>query len=119
MSVLYGTQKTWDAGARETGFRAARGAFVVDTCDDDVMHPDLVSEMADAWQTRNVSLVTANAEYIDADFKSLAAPPATAMFPQTTVSKHWRATAQMPAVLERVSASNAPFIQPLACRPRT
>jgi glycosyltransferase involved in cell wall biosynthesis len=58
-------------GARETGFRAARGAFVVDTCDDDVMKPDMVAEMVDAWQTHDVSLVTANADYIDAESKLL------------------------------------------------
>lgn len=58
-------------GARETGFRVARGAFVVDTCDDDVMKPDMVAEMVDAWRANNVSLVTANAEYIDAESRPL------------------------------------------------
>ncbi len=52
-------------GAREAGFIAARGAFVVNTCDDDVMLPNMVAEMVDARRTKNVSLVTVNAEYID------------------------------------------------------
>src|SRR5262245_20429699 len=51
--------------AREVGILAARGAFIVDTCDDDVMHPDMVAEMVEAWLTKAVSLVTTNQEYID------------------------------------------------------
>jgi glycosyltransferase involved in cell wall biosynthesis len=58
-------------GARETGFRAARGAFIVDTCDDDIMLPSMAAEMVDAWRTKDVSLVTTNAEFIDANSKSL------------------------------------------------
>jgi glycosyltransferase involved in cell wall biosynthesis len=58
-------------GARETGFRAARGDFVIDICDDDVMKPDMIAAMTDAWLSHNVSLVTANAEYIDANSNSL------------------------------------------------
>jgi len=51
--------------AREVGILAARGAFIVDTCDDDVMHPDMVAEMVEAWRAKAVSLVTTNQEYID------------------------------------------------------
>jgi glycosyltransferase involved in cell wall biosynthesis len=58
-------------GAREVGAKAARGAFIVNTCDDDVMLPEMVAEMADAWRTRDVSLVTTNQQYIDADSKPL------------------------------------------------
>jgi glycosyltransferase involved in cell wall biosynthesis len=52
-------------GAREVGISATRGAFIVMACDDDVMLPDMVTEMAEVWRTENVSLVTANVEYID------------------------------------------------------
>jgi glycosyltransferase involved in cell wall biosynthesis len=58
-------------GAREVGIRAARGAFIVNTCDDDVMLPTMVAEMAQAWRTKGVSLVTANQDYIDADSRPL------------------------------------------------
>lgn len=58
-------------GAREVGFVAARGSFIIDTCDDDIMLPHMVAEMVDAWRAKNVSLVTANAEYIDAQSKPL------------------------------------------------
>jgi glycosyltransferase involved in cell wall biosynthesis len=52
-------------GTCDVGFAAARGAFIVITCDDDVMLPDMVAEMADAWRTHDVSLVVTNVEYID------------------------------------------------------
>jgi glycosyltransferase involved in cell wall biosynthesis len=58
-------------GTCEVGFRASRGAFIVLLCDDDVMLPDMVAEMADAWLTKDVSLVTTNAEYIDESSGSL------------------------------------------------
>jgi glycosyltransferase involved in cell wall biosynthesis len=58
-------------GAREVGFTAARGSFIIDTCDDDIMLPDMTAEMVEAWQAKRVSLVTANAEYIDAQSTSL------------------------------------------------
>lgn len=53
-------------GTCDVGIRAARGEFVVLTCDDDVMLPDMVAEMVDFWRSQSVSLVTTNAEYIDA-----------------------------------------------------
>jgi glycosyltransferase involved in cell wall biosynthesis len=58
-------------GAREAGIKAARGAFIVNTCDDDVMLPDMVAEMVEAWRTKGVSLVTTNVEYIDTNSRSL------------------------------------------------
>lgn len=58
-------------GACEAGIKAASGEFIVFTCDDDVMLPDMVSEMADFWQSTNASLVTTNAALIDADSNSL------------------------------------------------
>jgi|APDOM4702015118_1054815.scaffolds.fasta_scaffold04350_3 glycosyltransferase involved in cell wall biosynthesis len=58
-------------GAREVGIKAARGTFIVNTCDDDVMLPNMVAEMAKAWRAKGVSLVTANQEYVDADSRPL------------------------------------------------
>ena len=52
-------------GACDVAIRATRGEFVVLTCDDDIMQPELVSEMVEVWQREHVSLVTTNAEYID------------------------------------------------------
>lgn len=52
-------------GACEVSISATRGAFIVMTCDDDVMLPDMVKEMAEVWRTEDVSLVTTNAEHID------------------------------------------------------
>jgi glycosyltransferase involved in cell wall biosynthesis len=52
-------------GTCEAGISAARGDFVVMTCDDDVMLPDMVSEMAEVWKSEDVSLITTNAEFID------------------------------------------------------
>jgi glycosyltransferase involved in cell wall biosynthesis len=57
-------------GTCDIGFRAARGSFIVVTCDDDVMLPEMVAEMAQAWQAHDVSLVTTNVEYIDEHSKS-------------------------------------------------
>src|ERR1700680_1302337 len=36
-------------GTCEVGFRAARGPFIVMTCDDDVMLPSMVAQMVEAW----------------------------------------------------------------------
>jgi glycosyltransferase involved in cell wall biosynthesis len=58
-------------GACDVAFKATRGAFVVLTCDDDVMHPTMVSEMVAVWKSENVSLVATNAELIDAYTKPL------------------------------------------------
>ena len=58
-------------GAREVGIKAARGAFIVDTCDDDVMMPEMVAEMVEAWRTKGVSLVTTNQEFIDPESKPI------------------------------------------------
>jgi glycosyltransferase involved in cell wall biosynthesis len=52
-------------GTCDVGIEATRGEFVVLTCDDDVMLPDMVSEMADVWRSQDVSLVVTNAEFID------------------------------------------------------
>ena len=52
-------------GACAVGIKAARGNFIVLTCDDDVMTPEMVSEMAKVWRDENVSLIATNAEIID------------------------------------------------------
>jgi glycosyltransferase involved in cell wall biosynthesis len=54
-------------GACEVGFSAARGGFIVLANDDDIMTPEMVAEMVSVWRSEGVSLVTTNAEYIDAD----------------------------------------------------
>jgi glycosyltransferase involved in cell wall biosynthesis len=61
-------------GATETvkkGLAMAEGRFVVMSAGDDVMLPRMVEKMADVWISENVSLVTTNAIYIDAQSKSL------------------------------------------------
>ena len=67
-------RNAWNSGllgACETGIKAATGEFIIFTCDDDVMLPDMVSEMADFWQSTNASLVTTNAALIDEDSNPL------------------------------------------------
>jgi glycosyltransferase involved in cell wall biosynthesis len=55
---------TW-WGACAAGLAAARGSFIVLSCGDDVMLPEMVAEMADVWRAEDVSLVTTNVDYID------------------------------------------------------
>ena len=55
---------TW-WGACDVGLKAAQARFVVLSCGDDIMCPDMIEQMVDVWRTDNVSLVTTNAEYID------------------------------------------------------
>jgi glycosyltransferase involved in cell wall biosynthesis len=52
-------------GTCDVAINAARGDFVVMTCDDDVMLPTMVSEMVQLWKSEDVSLITSNAEFID------------------------------------------------------
>jgi glycosyltransferase involved in cell wall biosynthesis len=58
-------------GTCKIALEAARGEFIVFTCDDDVMLPEMVAEMAKVWQAENVSLVNTNAYYIDENSKPL------------------------------------------------
>jgi glycosyltransferase involved in cell wall biosynthesis len=58
-------------GTCKIAFEAARGEFIVLTCDDDVMLPEMVAEMAKVWQAENVSLVNTNAYYIDENSEPL------------------------------------------------
>ena len=49
----------------ETGLGMANGDFILFAAGDDVMLPEMVEEMANVWTSEGVSLVTANAYYID------------------------------------------------------
>jgi GT2 family glycosyltransferase len=53
------------------GLSVARGEFVVVFCGDDIMMPLMVEKMVAAWREADVSLVTANAAYIDSDGNDL------------------------------------------------
>jgi glycosyltransferase involved in cell wall biosynthesis len=55
----------------DAALRTVKGDFVFISCGDDVMLPEMVSEMANAWKSHGVSLVTANAYYIDEQSKPL------------------------------------------------
>jgi glycosyltransferase involved in cell wall biosynthesis len=48
-----------------------KGSFVIISSGDDIMLPQMVEEMVRAWLKQNVSLVTANAFYIDDQSNSL------------------------------------------------
>jgi glycosyltransferase involved in cell wall biosynthesis len=48
-----------------------KGNFIFVSCGDDVMSPNMVEEMAKVWMAEGVSLVTANANYIDENSKPL------------------------------------------------
>jgi glycosyltransferase involved in cell wall biosynthesis len=56
----------------EMGLSAAKGDFIFISHGDDIMLPDMVDEMVNVWTAEGVSLVTANAYYIDGDSKPLA-----------------------------------------------
>jgi glycosyltransferase involved in cell wall biosynthesis len=49
----------------------ANGEFIVMSCGDDIMLPNMVEEMANVWAGGAVSLVTANADYIDDNSRPL------------------------------------------------
>jgi glycosyltransferase involved in cell wall biosynthesis len=55
----------------EIGLRMVKGNFLFITCGDDIMLPDMIEEVASVWMNERVSLVTANAYYIDEESKSL------------------------------------------------
>jgi glycosyltransferase involved in cell wall biosynthesis len=47
------------------GLKMAKGEFIFVSHGDDVMLPEMVEEIASVWRSENVSLVAANATYID------------------------------------------------------
>lgn len=53
------------------GLEETHGEFVVRVAGDDIAARNLVERMVDVWQREQVSLVTVNASYIDAQSKSL------------------------------------------------
>lgn len=53
------------------GLSMAKGEFIFVSCGDDVMLPNMVEMMAKVWLREGVSLVTANAYYIDENSKPL------------------------------------------------
>jgi hypothetical protein len=58
-------------GNIRNGLSLTNGDFIVIFCGDDVMLPTLVEKMVKVWQEADVSLVTANALYIDEDGNEL------------------------------------------------
>lgn len=48
-------------------YHRTSGEFIVQFCGDDVMLPMMVEKMAEVWATKNLSMVTVNAEYVDPD----------------------------------------------------
>lgn len=53
------------------GLEMAKGDFIIISCGDDEMLPKMAEEMARVWRSEKVSLVTANASYIDERSNSL------------------------------------------------
>ena len=53
------------------GLAMAKGEFLFVSHGDDVMLPEMIEDMANVWMSERVSLVTANAYYIDKDLKPL------------------------------------------------
>jgi glycosyltransferase involved in cell wall biosynthesis len=58
-------------GSTPKALSMIKGDFVVIGCGDDIMHPDMVAEIANVWIGENVSLVVTNASYIDENSNSL------------------------------------------------
>jgi hypothetical protein len=58
-------------GATRAGLGMVKGKFIVLAAGDDVMLPKMVAKMAKVWIAEGVSLVTANAYYIDENSNSL------------------------------------------------
>jgi len=48
-------------------YRRTSGPFIIQFSGDDVMFPTMVENMVKVWMTKQVSMVTVNAEYIDQD----------------------------------------------------
>jgi glycosyltransferase involved in cell wall biosynthesis len=55
----------------ELGLSLTRGSFVSIVCGDDILLPDMISEVAKVWQEENVSMVITNAIYIDEESQLL------------------------------------------------
>jgi glycosyltransferase involved in cell wall biosynthesis len=57
--------------AFKAGLNLATGDFIIFTCGDDVMLPNMAKQMAEVWHREGVSLVTANVAYIDENSRPL------------------------------------------------
>ena len=55
----------------ELGLKETSGRFVVIVCGDDILMPEMISEVVRAWQEKKVSMVITNAIYIDENSKEL------------------------------------------------
>jgi glycosyltransferase involved in cell wall biosynthesis len=64
-------RNTFGRGSIETGLNMTSGGFLLIISGDDVMLPEMVEDMARVWINEDVSLVTANAFYIDEHSRSL------------------------------------------------
>jgi glycosyltransferase involved in cell wall biosynthesis len=58
-------------GNLQRGISLTTGAFIAVACGDDILGAEAVSEVARVWREENVTLVAANADYIDADSQPL------------------------------------------------
>lgn len=52
-------------GNLQRGMGIVTGSFIVATCGDDILYPEMIDEVARVWREEKVTLITANAEYID------------------------------------------------------
>src|SRR5258708_3300472 len=64
---VHNQQNMTARGVCRIGFAMTRGDFVIIGCGDDIWLPEMVSEFARTWLENKVSLVAANAIYIDED----------------------------------------------------
>jgi glycosyltransferase involved in cell wall biosynthesis len=69
--LIRNSQNLGGPEANRQALRMARGELLISAQGDDIMLPTMVEEMAAAWRDENVSLVTANGEYIDEESRSL------------------------------------------------
>jgi glycosyltransferase involved in cell wall biosynthesis len=60
INMGYGGGGNWRGVCRLT-----RGEFIIQFCGDDVMHPNMVTEMVREWQSTGSMLVTVNAKIVD------------------------------------------------------
>jgi glycosyltransferase involved in cell wall biosynthesis len=68
--LRHGENKGGEAACR-TGLQNTTGGFIHIAAGDDVMFPEMIEELARVWVEENVSLVVANASYIDERSRSL------------------------------------------------
>src|SRR5580704_8213495 len=52
-------------GNLQRGMSIVTGSFIAVACGDDILYPEMIAEVARVWRQENVTLITANVEYID------------------------------------------------------